>query len=150
MAHFCSFLTGIIEMCRIRGEQKNITFVANLDEQLPVAICADEKRLRQILINLIGNAIKFTDSGNVSFNVKVLKLFENQQYFNKIRFEIIDTGVGMSTEQIEKIFLPFEQVVPKLVRSPGTLFKYLRSDFSGLCLPCVAHGPALVKFSYKP
>ncbi len=117
--HFCSFLTGIIEICRIRGEQKNITFVANLDEQLPIAICADEKRLRQILINLIGNAIKFTDSGNVSFNVQVLS-FENQQSFQKIRFEIIDTGVGMSNEQIENIFLPFEQVGDNKRQAEGT------------------------------
>ncbi len=120
--HFYSFLTGIIEMCRIRGEQKNIVFVANLDEQLPVAINADEKRLRQILINLIGNAIKFTDEGQISFNVNLLNSRTNEQQIliNKIRFEIIDTGVGMSTEQIEKIFLPFEQAGENRKQSEGT------------------------------
>ncbi|BAZ12612.1 two-component hybrid sensor and regulator [Calothrix sp. NIES-4071] len=119
--HFCSFLTGIIEMCRVRGEQKTITFVADLDKHLPIAICADEKRLRQILINLIGNAIKFTDTGHVSFNVKVLNSTNKQQItIDKIRFEIIDTGVGMSTQQIDKIFLPFEQVGENKKQSEGT------------------------------
>jgi CHASE2 domain-containing sensor protein/CheY-like chemotaxis protein len=119
--HFCSFLTGIIEMCRIRGEQKNITFLANLDAQLPLAIQADEKRLRQVLINLIGNAIKFTDNGQVSFNVRVLDSSKNDQnIINTIRFEIIDTGVGMSAEQIGRIFLPFEQVGENRKQSEGT------------------------------
>jgi CHASE2 domain-containing sensor protein/nitrogen-specific signal transduction histidine kinase/FixJ family two-component response regulator len=120
--HFCSFLTGIVEMCRIRGEQKNIAFVANLDEKLPIAICADEKRLRQILINLIGNAIKFTDNGQVNLNVIVLDSNKNEHLhlIKKIRFEIIDTGVGMPTEQIDRIFLPFEQFGENRKQSEGT------------------------------
>ncbi len=117
--HFRSFLTGVVEMCRIRAEQKSILFVTNLDSQIPIAICCDEKRLRQVLINLIGNAIKFTENGKVTFNVKNIDspiTVTNHQ----IRFEIIDTGVGMTPEQLPKIFLPFEQFGEKLYQAEGT------------------------------
>ncbi len=116
--NFRSFLTSVIEMCRIRAEQKNILFVANLD-RIPIAVCCDEKRLRQVLINLIGNAIKFTENGKVTFNVKIIDspiTVVNHQ----IRFEIIDTGVGMTPEQLPKIFLPFEQFGEKLYQAEGT------------------------------
>jgi signal transduction histidine kinase len=64
---------AVVEICRIRAEQKGIAFEYHPDEQLPAGICADEKRLRQVLINLLGNAIKFTDNGKVTLTVKVLE-----------------------------------------------------------------------------
>jgi signal transduction histidine kinase/ActR/RegA family two-component response regulator len=100
---FENFLHGVKEICRIKAEQKEIGFDYTALNQLPKAIRADEKRLRQVLINLLGNAIKFTDTGSVVLKVGLL---ENQ----RIRFQIQDTGVGMTPEQLEKIFLPFEQV----------------------------------------
>jgi CHASE2 domain-containing sensor protein/nitrogen-specific signal transduction histidine kinase/FixJ family two-component response regulator len=115
--HFRSFLTGIVEICRIRAEQKGISFVAELDSELPIAVYSDEKRLRQILLNLIGNAIKFTEFGRVLFQVKVVDSHLKTQ---KLRFEIIDTGVGMTQPQQDKIFLPFEQVGDKKKQIEGT------------------------------
>ncbi|MBW4616620.1 MAG: CHASE2 domain-containing protein [Desmonostoc vinosum HA7617-LM4] len=111
------FLTGVAEMCRIRALQKGISFIYQPDHQLPQAIHADEKRLRQVLINLLGNAIKFTDSGGVTFKIEVLKTGD---VLNKIRFQVEDTGVGMTAEQLEKIFLPFEQVGDKYKQAEGT------------------------------
>ncbi len=114
--HFPSFVQGVVEICRIRAEQKAIAFEYFPDEQLPVGICADEKRLRQVLINLLGNAIKFTDKGKVTLTVKVLEtknssnLPQTQSSTSKIRFQVEDTGIGMTPQQLEKIFLPFEQV----------------------------------------
>ncbi|RUT08557.1 hypothetical protein DSM106972_017250 [Dulcicalothrix desertica PCC 7102] len=110
--HLPSFLQSVVEINRIRAEQKGITFDFETDPQLPVGISADEKRLRQVLINLLGNAIKFTDKGSVSFKVKLSN--------EKIRFQIEDTGVGMAPEQIEKIFLPFEQVGDSKKQAEGT------------------------------
>ncbi|MGB3651003.1 MAG: CHASE2 domain-containing protein [Rivularia sp. (in: cyanobacteria)] len=115
--NFSSFLIGVAEICRIRAEQKGIEFNYQPDAQLPVAIKADETRLRQVLINLLGNAIKFTLSGGVTFSIRVIE----QGLDNcKIRFEIIDSGVGMTPEQLNKIFLPFEQVGDKNKQTEGT------------------------------
>jgi CHASE2 domain-containing sensor protein/CheY-like chemotaxis protein/nitrogen-specific signal transduction histidine kinase len=114
---FSYFLTGVVEMCRIRAQQKGISFVYQPDSYLPQAINADEKRLRQIIINLLGNAIKFTEIGGVTFTIQVLEAGDN---FNKIRFLVEDTGVGMTSEQLTKIFLPFEQVGDKNKQAEGT------------------------------
>ncbi|MEG4118778.1 ATP-binding protein [Microcoleus sp. N9_B4] len=120
--NFPSFLMGVVEMCRIRAEQKEITFSYQVLNQLPNAVNADEKRLRQVLINLLGNAIKFTEKGGVIFKVGVIGEGEDsdQSPLTKIRFHIQDTGVGMAPEQLEKIFLPFEQVGNSEQKSEGT------------------------------
>jgi signal transduction histidine kinase/FixJ family two-component response regulator len=115
--HFPSFLQGVIEICSIRVEQKKISFLYQPEGELPSGIQADEKRLRQVLINLLGNAIKFTDFGEVVFIVKSRKI-ENSTY--RVRFQIEDTGVGMSVEQLAKIFLPFEQVADNKYQAQGT------------------------------
>jgi CHASE2 domain-containing sensor protein/DNA-binding NarL/FixJ family response regulator len=132
--HLPSFLHGVTEICGIRAEQKEIAFNILISDRLPLVIEVDEKRLRQVLINLLGNAIKFTDSGGVTFKVDVISHSslvisqESKQMTNdngqmthqKIRFQIEDTGIGMSPEQLEKIFLPFEQVGEAGQRSEGT------------------------------
>ncbi|MDJ0734169.1 MAG: CHASE2 domain-containing protein [Nostocaceae cyanobacterium] len=111
------FLQGVTEICRIRAEQKGIVFDVILDESLPTAVEVDEKRLRQVLINLLGNAIKFTDKGGVTLKVDRI---ESESSNCTIRFQIEDTGVGMSPEQLQKIFQPFEQVGDSGKRPEGT------------------------------
>jgi signal transduction histidine kinase/DNA-binding response OmpR family regulator len=129
--HFLSFLQGVVEICRIRAQQKDIDFIYQPSKQLPGGINADEKRLRQVLINLLGNAIKFTDFGGVTFKVELIdeeKIIDHHSIQNskykiqncKIRFQIQDTGVGMTTQQLEKIFLPFEQVGNSEKQAQGT------------------------------
>lgn len=123
-----AFIESVAEICRIRAEQKNIAFHIQLDPNLPGGIRADEKRLRQVLINLLGNAIKFTDRGKVTFKVEVIEhgeklnlpITDEQLPITKIRFEVEDTGVGMRAEQLEKIFLPFEQVGDVKRQAEGT------------------------------
>lgn len=125
--HFPSFLEGVVEVCRIRADQKSISFVYQPTTELPIGIRADQKRLRQVLINLLGNAIKFTKTGGVTFNVGVIggELEIGTQEFHqlpiiKIRFQVEDTGVGMSPDQLENIFLPFEQVGNRKQQAEGT------------------------------
>ncbi|MEH2297614.1 MAG: ATP-binding protein [Nostoc sp.] len=117
-----AFIDSVTEICRIRAEQKVIAFHVELDPDLPTGIHADEKRLRQVLINLLGNAIKFTNQGNVTFKVQVIgqESNANGQINYKIRFQVIDTGTGISPEQAEKIFQPFEQVGNQKQQSEGT------------------------------
>ena len=127
--YFPSFLEGVVDICKIRAKQKAIAFNYQPDPCLPIGIKADEKRLRQVLLNLLGNAIKFTDKGHVNFKVK---LIENDASIpednisncalpiHKIRFEVEDTGVGMTASEQEKIFLPFEQVGDTYKQAEGT------------------------------
>ncbi|NES07918.1 MAG: response regulator, partial [Okeania sp. SIO2F4] len=106
-----ALLQGISELSRIKAEQKNLDFIYQPPKNLPSGIITDEKRLRQVLINLLGNAIKFTDRGKVTFNVTSQR---TQKSSVKLHFQITDTGSGISSDQLEAIFLPFEQVgIPK-------------------------------------
>lgn len=115
--HFLSFLTGITEMVRVRAENKGIEFIYAGDRNLPEAIVADEKRLGQVLINLLGNAVKFTDMGKVTLTVDIK---ENKGDTVWLGFVVEDTGVGMTQEQAEKIFQPFEQAGSTSKRAEGT------------------------------
>ncbi len=110
--HLGSFLKSVVEINRIRAEEKGIDFDFEVDPQLPQGVWADEKRLRQVLINLISNAIKFTDRGRVRLKVELIG--------GKIRFQVEDTGVGMTPEQLKMIFLPFEQVGDQKKQTEGT------------------------------
>ena len=110
--HFPEFLEGIAEICRIRAEQKGIELIYETLTPIPKAVRADEKRLRQVLINLLGNAVKFTEKGFITFKVGY------QQ--EKFRFQVEDTGIGIAQEQLEEVFLPFQQVGEKSRETEGT------------------------------
>ncbi len=111
--HLPHFLEGIAEIIRLSAEQKNIAFNYELVSELPLHVRGDEKRLRQVLINLLGNAVKFTDTGGVTFKVGYL---EN----SKIRFQVEDTGIGIAPEKLAAIFLPFHQIGDSKHRFEGT------------------------------
>ncbi|HEY9908835.1 MAG TPA: ATP-binding protein [Thermosynechococcaceae cyanobacterium] len=138
---FTTFLHSVVDICRVKAEQKEITFTYELLNKLPSAVHADEKRLRQVLLNLLGNAIKFTDRGGVTLKVGVLVDHSTttkpdttikpdiepgdtgsppSAATTRIRFQVEDTGVGMTPEQLEKIFTPFEQVGEKHRMVEGT------------------------------
>jgi signal transduction histidine kinase/DNA-binding NarL/FixJ family response regulator len=111
--HLTHFLQGVQEMCRVRAEQKEISFTSEVLNQIPTAVHGDEKRLRQVLLNLLGNAIKFTEQGRVTLKVGTID-------GDRLRFQVEDTGIGMSPEQLQTIFLPFEQVGDRNQRAEGT------------------------------
>ena len=136
------FLQGVVEICRVRAEQKALQFKVDFQAQLPICVQADEKRLRQVLINLLGNATKFTEQGSVTLRVTELDssldglldssiaqpetthahhhTHTTHRITTQLRFQVEDTGVGMSPEQLEKIFLPFEQVGDVGKQAEGT------------------------------
>lgn len=118
--HLPSFCASIAEMTRVRAEQKGIDFRYLPSPNLPEGVIADEKRLRQVLLNLLGNAVKFTNKGQVTLTVTNDQLSGTSDTFCVMRFQISDSGVGLSPEQLEKIFLPFEQVGSDSKRSEGT------------------------------
>ncbi|MEG3840592.1 AAA family ATPase [Microcoleus sp. herbarium14] len=114
------FILGITAICRIRAAQKNIAFNCEYLSSLPNAISADEKKLRQILINLIGNAVKFTERGGVTFKVLREERTEVLTTNVRIRFQVEDTGIGIAADELPKIFSPFEQVGNTRRHTEGT------------------------------
>ncbi|NEO26278.1 MAG: response regulator, partial [Kamptonema sp. SIO4C4] len=112
-----SLLQSVVEICRIKAEQKGIDFIYQPSSRLPEGIKADEKRLRQVLINLLGNAIKFTDAGSVTLRVDVLEITDSQV---SLVFQIIDTGVGIAQDDLTKLFQAFEQVGDRKKQAEGT------------------------------
>lgn len=115
--HLPSFLQGIVEICRIRADQKGIGFDYHPSEQLPAGVVVDEKRLRQVLINLVGNAVKFTDGGGVSLRVEVL---EGTAAAVILRFTVLDSGIGIPAEKLPQLFQAFEQVGDRHRNVEGT------------------------------
>ncbi|MEQ9672025.1 PAS domain S-box protein [Coleofasciculus sp. G2-EDA-02] len=115
------FLEGIIEMVRIRADEKAIAFHYEPLSPLPKIVRGDEKRLRQVLINLLGNAIKFTDQGNITFKVGYVSAPQSEtESSRKMRFQIQDTGIGIAAEQLTNIFLPFHQIENRNRQVEGT------------------------------
>ncbi len=96
-------------MLAFAAEEKGIQLASTAEPDLPTRIEGDERRLRQVLINLIGNAIKFTQTGQVLLQVSRLDADNRQERHVVLRFEVIDSGIGLSADQIEEIFSPFEQ-----------------------------------------
>ncbi|GAK53767.1 multi-sensor hybrid histidine kinase [Candidatus Moduliflexus flocculans] len=115
-------LHTLTDMMRMRAEQKGVAFAYDSAPDLPEVIASDEQRLRQILLNLLGNAVKFTERGEVTLRVKNMN--QNMpvaaQRQITIRFEVQDTGIGIPAEQLQQIFDPFEQVAAAKFRSEGT------------------------------
>lgn len=119
--HFPYFLERVVEICSLEAEKKDIKFIYKLDKNLPVGILADEKRLRQVLINLLNNAIKFTEKGSVTFRVKC-NTFDKlvKKDIVSINFQVEDTGIGLSDSERVKIFRSFEQGDDKKYQIEGT------------------------------
>ncbi|HUN91161.1 MAG TPA: ATP-binding protein, partial [Burkholderiaceae bacterium] len=117
------FFESVSEISRVKAEEKHLQFRLALAPGLPVAVAADGKRLRQVLLNLLSNSVKFTDSGAVSLRVSRVGADTPApgaaRHVARLRFEIEDTGVGMNEEQSSRLFQPFEQVGDSARRQGG-------------------------------
>ncbi len=109
---FPEFLKNLADLVKMRASQKGLAFSYEVVYPLPLGILADEKRLRQILLNLLINAIKFTPQGQITFRV----IYTHQT----ARFEVEDTGIGISTDHLHRLFTPFQQVGTHSQRLEGT------------------------------
>lgn len=97
-------------------QEKSLKLSLSIDKIIPEFVKGDPERLRQILVNLVSNAIKFTNAGNVSL---IVKLIEHKNNSIKIKFIISDTGVGIPFENTRQIFERFEQLDHSLTRQQG-------------------------------
>ena len=100
-------LVGTLRIFSVKAEAKGLEIVCDVAEDVPEALVGDPDRLRQIVLNLFGNAMKFTDSGEVALEVR-----RRPESKDRVLLEIAvrDTGIGIPEEKLEQIFKPFEQV----------------------------------------
>jgi signal transduction histidine kinase/CheY-like chemotaxis protein len=111
------FLHGIANIIRIKAEEKGLGFTCDIASDVSPFVQVDQKHLRQVLLNLLSNSVKFTDRGSVELKVKVLSQSGEEA---RIHFEVHDSGTGIAEDQLEIIFRPFEQVGDEHHRAGGT------------------------------
>ena len=111
-------LQAVADLIRIRAEQKDLAFAMRVHGKLPPAVLGDERRLRQVLLNLLGNAVKFTERGEVRLDVHVLDGAPAGSLH--LRFAVRDTGIGIVPAQQSRLFRPFEQVGDPTRRAAGS------------------------------
>jgi PAS domain S-box-containing protein len=107
------FLQRIAAIIAIKADEKGITFVCDAAPDLPAQVFADQKRLRQILLNLLGNAVKFTEAGQI-------RLAVHTPAAGRLHFAVHDTGIGIPADQLDRIFEPYEQLGEEHRRARGT------------------------------
>jgi len=120
--HLQAFLEIICETIRIRAEDKGLEFVLAAAPDLPETVCVDEKRLRQVLLNLLANAVKFSDTGRVLLQV-TCSTRDGRNTVNesvRLRFAVEDQGIGMSERDQSRAFQPFEQLADARRREGGS------------------------------
>ena len=108
-----ALVEGVVELLAQRAQGKGIEIASFVDERLPQRVVGDATRLRQVLLNLAGNAIKFTEAGGVAV------IAEPDEASGKVRFLVRDTGIGLKREDQERIFLDFEQADDSSTRKFG-------------------------------
>ncbi len=112
----CQLIDEIAELMRVRADAKGLQLDVHYDGPIPETICTDPTRMRQVIINIVGNAIKFTESGSVQIAVRLLNESEMEP---KLQIDVVDTGIGISEENIAKLFDPFTQVDNSVTRKFG-------------------------------
>lgn len=111
-----ALLEEIAAMMRIDAQRKGLTFVLDAPADLPALVRADGKRIRQVLLNLLGNAIKFTDAGQVSLSVRAMQMADSRI---ELQMSVEDSGMGIAPEDKARIFEPFEQTMQGRKRESG-------------------------------
>jgi signal transduction histidine kinase/CheY-like chemotaxis protein len=110
-----SIIREVESAMRIQADRKQLTFLIDLEQTSNYTLCGDSFRLRQILYNLLGNAVKFTSKGYVKLTVKTVEDRGTVRCF----FDIMDTGIGIREEDLKKIFNQFEQANTLIARHYG-------------------------------
>ncbi|MDR0239813.1 MAG: hypothetical protein LBI88_06235, partial [Deltaproteobacteria bacterium] len=116
-------LTTLTDILQSQAASKNLTFMFERDPDVPQALMGDVLRLSQVLLNLCGNALKFTEKGGVT--LRISRVYEEPAPFlekdpaARLHFAVVDTGVGMSREQLSRLFKPFAQADVSTTRKYG-------------------------------
>ncbi|OUR90629.1 hypothetical protein A9Q81_19300 [Gammaproteobacteria bacterium 42_54_T18] len=115
------FLNALVEMTAVRAEMKDIKLIYDFSDELPAVVFVDEKRLRQVLLNLLNNAVKFTEGGAVTFSIDVVSMKDQGGgTLCELHFSISDTGIGIPKSMLEDVFVPYQQVGNSMTSAEGS------------------------------
>ncbi len=104
-----SFTDHVQRLIKPKADNKGLALTVSILPGLPNTVMADETRLRQVLLHLLDNAVKFTDQGEVALIIEALNGIGPRSTDVNLRFTVVDSGVGMAPNQLEQVFLPFEE-----------------------------------------
>jgi signal transduction histidine kinase len=109
-------LEDVSQILAVKCHEKGVEFASLVDPEVPYLLRGDPARLRQILFNLAGNAVKFTSAGEVCVHVS---LEEQRGAWATIRFTVADTGIGIPGDRLDRLFMSFSQVDASMTRRYG-------------------------------
>ena len=112
-------VNDVVNLLALGAQNKGLVLAANVSEEVPSLCLGDPFRLRQVLINLVGNAIKFTEQGSVSITVDLKPQPASTDSSMAVHFEVIDTGKGLTQAEISRLFTPFTQLDASAARRHG-------------------------------
>lgn len=124
----------LLDMFVFKMDEKNLNMLFNIGQDVPSSLIGDSLKLSQVLINLVSNAVKFTSSGEIIISVKVSEIKKKSV---RLEFEVKDSGIGLSKEQIKGLFTPFHQADGSITRTYGgtglglSISKYLVEMMGG-------------------
>ncbi len=114
-----SVVAAATSLFKANAEQRGLTVTLNVGPGVPDGVIGDGPRLKQVLLNLIGNGVKFTETGGVTLGLTVLHGAAPQEGRCRVRFEVRDSGIGIPPDQLVEVFLPFHQVHSTRARQRG-------------------------------
>lgn len=104
-------ITDLVNMISTRAHDKGLEFIVNIDEKMPHKLHGDEIRIKQCILNILTNAVKYTPKGSVTMNITGEKSLDpTEKDIIYLRAQVIDTGIGIKQEDIQKLFSPFERI----------------------------------------
>ncbi len=105
--HLSSTINDLLNIIAVKAEDKGLELKINIDRTLPGKLIGDELRIKQCVTNILSNAVKYTEEGSVTLNISYRKGDSNDVF---LKFQVIDTGIGIKEEDIEKLYSPFERI----------------------------------------
>lgn len=109
-------LEQLSNLLAMKASEKNLELLFHVHPKVPPFVCGDPLRLRQVLVNLVGNAVKFTETGEIVVSIKVV---ERTDATIRLQFSVTDSGIGMTEKQLAKLFTSFSQADGSTTRKYG-------------------------------
>ena len=113
---FSSVLNDLVNMVQKKAEDKGLSFNLDIDSNIPMVLNGDEIRIKQIITNILSNAVKYTKQGGITLSVYSRKL-EDKPDFVSLRISVADTGIGIKPEDLKRLFVAFERIEEKRNRN---------------------------------